>query len=349
MAAAPGVTEPQVLFYALGGGLGHVARGLALARKLLPMIGVRGQLLTNSPFASALEEEVRRCSGLSLQIISPEANKDEVTARVKELVAELRPVLFVVDTFPRGLAGELAEIIPALSYAAWKVLIGRNLPEEYAARFGLRSFVEEHFQLVLVPGEKSIWEECSLSASVPPILIRERSEVLSAEKAAKFLRLEPRENCVLIVGSGTVEEICSQAKLLQELSQNWPAAWPPLRLAIPPGIDIELDGLPPVRYFPLSELFSVVRVFIGSAGYHLVHEARRASIPLIASIQPRLYDDQRSRVNEFQVPSFATAEEVKTHLATLLARSQTRDIENKESDAGASLAAQRVAALIAKG
>src|SRR4051812_49405599 len=91
------------LIYALGGGLGHLTRSLALARAA----GVTVRVLTNSPFAACLPFEQATGPQVSLLRIDPTLGR----VAVAEVVgATLEPCDFdvlVVDTFPRGLGGEL--------------------------------------------------------------------------------------------------------------------------------------------------------------------------------------------------------------------------------------------------
>ena len=56
----------------------------------------------------------------------------------------------IVDTFPRGLGGELAEILPQLSVP--KVLIHRDINPDYVIAKNLPDFVADNFDLVIVPG-----------------------------------------------------------------------------------------------------------------------------------------------------------------------------------------------------
>jgi len=58
----------------------------------------------------------------------------------------------IVDTFPRGLGGELAAILPELK-TSLRVLIHRDINPEYVKVKNLHQFVADCFDLVLVPGE----------------------------------------------------------------------------------------------------------------------------------------------------------------------------------------------------
>src|SRR5262249_4115266 len=55
---------------------------------------------------------------------------------------------------------------------------------------------------------------------------------------------------------------------------------------------------PLIQHFPLSECLLGVRLLIGAAGYHLVHEARSAGVPGLFLPMRRQYDDQAGRLRD---------------------------------------------------
>lgn len=104
-------TAPRALIYALGGGRGHATR----SRNLAGWFGPEWQVELLWP------ERLRTqpCSWPVHYVSGPE--------QVQPLLQRLQPDLLLVDTFPRGLMGELTPTGPA-----W--LIGRWLKPDYAAR-----------------------------------------------------------------------------------------------------------------------------------------------------------------------------------------------------------------------
>ena len=98
------------LVYALGGGLGHLTRGLALARAARRQ-GVRVTLLTNSPYASVLpvRDELHRDD--CLIIIPAQSDLQAAKCQVRDIIRDSTAQLVIVDTFPRGLGGELADSV----------------------------------------------------------------------------------------------------------------------------------------------------------------------------------------------------------------------------------------------
>jgi hypothetical protein len=146
--------RPRVLYHALGGGLGHATRALAVARRLAPLVGGAHRLHVNTPFAPAIRSAVEREPGLALHAFPPAATAAEVAGDTLAFVRDWRPDLLVVDTFPRGVGGELAGVLEAWSDCP-RALISRGLPAGYVHRFGLIDFVRRHYDLILAPGEPS--------------------------------------------------------------------------------------------------------------------------------------------------------------------------------------------------
>ncbi|MEO7649375.1 MAG: hypothetical protein ABIZ80_02830, partial [Bryobacteraceae bacterium] len=108
------------LIYALGGGWGHLMRSLAfgrLAGRARPVT-----ILCNSPYAAVIERHAGPApEGCTLL---PVLSAAEAAAQVSREWGCL-----VVDTFPRGLGGELAYMLP--QYRAPKVLVHRDVNPAY--------------------------------------------------------------------------------------------------------------------------------------------------------------------------------------------------------------------------
>ena len=134
------------LLYALGGGLGHLTRAVALSRAALRGSGQDEQkthteivLLTNSPFAETLPVSNELGRGHRVLKLRSTLSRDETAAQVIELLQTERFDTFIVDTFPRGLGGELAPILPEL--ACRKLLVHRDLNPRYCDQYKLQEFV----------------------------------------------------------------------------------------------------------------------------------------------------------------------------------------------------------------
>ena len=110
------------LIYALGAGWGHVNRAIALGRQLAKHNTVH--ILTNSPYVSWMQTPIPQmesnaiASRLHLHILSHRhaASREQAIAtvhtQVQALVLSHPWTGLMVDTFPRGLVGELADLLP---------------------------------------------------------------------------------------------------------------------------------------------------------------------------------------------------------------------------------------------
>ena len=95
------------LIYALGGGWGHLTRAAALARIAQRERPVR--ILTNSPHAAIVSEFLPE---LDLTVLDAAAPAEATRAGAIREIGRCRPQCLLVDTFPRGLGGELTELLP---------------------------------------------------------------------------------------------------------------------------------------------------------------------------------------------------------------------------------------------
>jgi hypothetical protein len=304
--------KESVVYYALGGGLGHLTRSLALGRTLQR----RGQglvvALTNSPHADLYAREE-----LAARRLTPTdgASPAALAAWVQRALDEERPRLFIVDAFPRGLLGELPELLAARRGPA--ALILRRLREEYVREYDLPEFIRAHYDWVLLV-EKGLdeWRFAlgDLAQEVPPILIRSAEELLPPEEARARLRCSDDGPVVLGVGAGDAQQVQRFLALLVKVwtrcgltghlrlatAQTWPAgSWEPGRSRdfCTPETDLPSGPWDPflINYYPLFELFRGVSLVVGACGYNLFHETQAAGVPALFLPQRRLYDDQFAR------------------------------------------------------
>jgi hypothetical protein len=296
----PQADSPDWFIYALGGGWGHVTRAVALARIALRH---RVRILTNSPFTGQIQKVF---PGLDLVTLDPKLPVELARRYSIEAIRRAAPDCLIVDTFPRGLGGELAGVLGSL--AATKVLVHRDLNPRYVAEANLRHFVKSAYDLVLIPGE---WEGNAFAGvRTEPWLIRSADELPGRSRALQLLRIEDaRQPCILICASGTSEELKWFGTVVSELVDRGPrAAIRCVAAALPPGCPRECW----IKYWPAIDLFPATDVVIGSAGYNTIYECLAYGMPLIARPWPRLYDRQwlrarRGRVTVVEQPGQAAS------------------------------------------
>src|SRR5580765_3154103 len=107
----------RLLYYALGGGLGHLVRACAFLHTL--RLGANAIVLT----ASAHARDARVAAGLDLLLAPAELQDD--AARLRDWLANAIERLAIdrvcVDAFPAGILGELCDFVPPRAVEWWHV------------------------------------------------------------------------------------------------------------------------------------------------------------------------------------------------------------------------------------
>jgi hypothetical protein len=272
------------LIYALGGGWGHLTRAVALATAAAPRHRVR--ILTNSPYAKIV---AARLPALDLVTCDD-------SAAVHRQIEECRPSCLIVDTFPRGIVGELVGLVRALDTR--KVLVHRDLNPRYVRAFDLRAFVAANYDLVLVPGAGEGGQLGDLPAAVAtrPWLVRSAGEIPPRETAREVLRLgRGEESCVLICAAGKEQELDWYAAVLAHIR----------------GVPVRMIANDPryIQYWPAMDLFGGASVVVGGGGYNTVRECQAWRVPLVAKPWARTYDRQAIRATAAAVAVVQEPEE----------------------------------------
>lgn len=296
------------LLYALGGGMGHLTRAVALSRAVARHSedGERRSrteivLLTNSPFAEILPISAEIGSSHRVVRLSPRLSRDETAAHVIDLVQSERFDALVVDTFPRGLGGELAQILPDL--ACHKVLVHRDLNPKYCEQFQLKDFVR-HFDRLLVPGESAPFEGLAHAVRTAPWLIRDQHELLSPIESRRILKVASDTlPVVAVIGCGRAAEVEQMRCLATQLRREFASVATVRFITLSSLSDGHLSSqsrsdLTTINLWPFFQAIRGVSIVVGSGGYNSVHEARATRTKFIGLPWPRLYDRQQRRLSE---------------------------------------------------
>ena len=318
--------------YALGGGLGHLVRSLGLARAAIAR-GHHVTLLANTAYAPLLpvQAELDASEGapkLTRSVSEGDSTRDlqapSLTLRVSKPVLKLSlgefitiPASFdrgqvtefvhqtlrnqsfdalIVDTFPRGLAGELAELLPSLP--GKKVLVHRDLNPHYVEQADLALFVE-HYDLLISPGELGPLANRKQVHVTAPWLIRDFDELLDQHSAWKKLRIERTDLPVIaVIAAGFPAEAQAMQTLAERLAHETRDR-ANIRL-ITLNQSTELRNPLAINLWPTLSAIRGINLLIGAGGYNTVWEARSTQTPLIAINRPRLYDRQETRLTDIE-------------------------------------------------
>jgi hypothetical protein len=263
----------DVLYYALGGGHGHVLRGLAILRCL-----GSGVLVGPGRLAAWAQ-------AMGVGYLAPPEPFDR--AWIGTLP---RPDLLVVDVFPRGVMGELRPLLGRVP--AW--LVTRRVSSAYYLDPDVQAAIERHHECV-VWGEEPPAALTALSARhvrVPPILLG--AEPLTTDDARRRLGVPAGERLVLGLGTGDPPHQARLCRLLAKVTARVGAHLVFVSSDLPPVA-------PVVRAFPAAPLLSAADVVVTAAGYHAYHEVQASGVPAVFIPRPRRYDDQAWRARDAAV------------------------------------------------
>jgi hypothetical protein len=267
----------MILYYAVGGGLGHLTRG----RRVLEALGLAedAALVTTSVYAS----DARVTGSIPVIQIPPhlEHSPNEHRAWLHELIRQHPAERLIADAFPAGIQGELSGLSIPLDHVARILRLDEYLQSKPDAipRFGTTWIVED-----LTPDHEAFVREHS-----------DRVETLDLPRET-FETSASAENFWLIVHSGPEEEVhelIAYTATLRDLSPS-----PPPRILVASRCTVALpSGFEPANEYPAARLFPSASRIISAAGFNVMHEtvpwaAKHDIVPF-----PRRFDDQYLRAS----------------------------------------------------
>ncbi|MDV2998397.1 MAG: hypothetical protein N5P05_000003 [Chroococcopsis gigantea SAG 12.99] len=232
---------------------------------------------------------------------------ENIRERVQEFILCTYFDCLVADTFPRGLEGELAHILPSLSIP--KILVHRDINLKYIQSKNLTQFARSVFDLIIIPGD-GITSPLAYLHNVkrtPPWLIRMAHELPTLERAYFILKITPGESktkLIIILASGRTDELVYYEELARSIMQK--QGHIVLRFLSPLQPLSFIHDIW-VSHYPAIEGLAAADLVIGGGGYNTVYECQALQVPLVAIPFPRLYDRQASRIarliTSYETPS----------------------------------------------
>lgn len=272
-----------MLLVAPGSGLGHVVRACALCLRL-GELGIGARIATSSAYAEGLA----RLTGCPIDQM-PSAGWKEGIPRY---VAELRPRLVVLDSFPWGLRGEWAGVrLPGVRF----VYLARRLRvQAYLDALGMD----------WEPGAPQVARAIAIEPLGADHAARLGGEVAELPGRIRFpanaVRTplpEPLERLLaagptwLVVHSGPRHEV--QTLVRSALAAMHDAGG---RLALIAPVPPDDLPCPWFDYFPASALFDRAHRVVSGAGYNMMAEMAERRGKHLAIAFRRRYDDQEARL-----------------------------------------------------
>ena len=258
----------RFLYYALGGGHGHVLRGLALLSRL-----DEGTVLGPARLA-------RWAAALGIDYLAAPEPYDPAWIDTVPT-----PDLLLVDVFPRGVVAELPPILERTP--AW--LVSRWVSPAYYLHPPVRAAITRGYERIVwtEPPPAALRAQDVPQIDVPPVLLR--SSAVTPADARRALDVPSGQRLLLGLGSGDVEHQARLCRLLEKLAARLGLA---LRF-----VSAELPAVLPVtRAFPAARVLVGADVIVTAGGYHAFHETTAAGVPTVFIPQRRRYDDQWHRV-----------------------------------------------------
>lgn len=266
----------MIAVYAMGGGLGHVAR----ARRVLKALsGSRAAIFTATPLASG-PEIVRVPRRLA-------RSRAEFGAWLKETLRALAPSTVVVDAFPLGILGELADrsVLPdarlvhvarVLRWDAYRAAFP-GAPRRYDASYAVEDLTSEH--------ERFLREHSAVFAQL------ELTAGISRRAEDPFARLRQEGRPIwLLAHSGPQREVDALFALARETARR-EGVRPRYVAAAPRARGLPGDALR-IEHFAVADLFPFADRIVTACGFNSMLEAapyraRHLYLPL-----ERRFDDQ---------------------------------------------------------
>ena len=250
----------MILYYALGGGLGHITRAMAV----LHTLRIREKVL----IVSSAEPSMLDFLPVKIQIAKPPAstqnNSRKLTAYIQQLFDEHRPSELIVDSFPLGIQGELKNIV----YSGIRTYLARLLAWDRYSKVTGNQFYIFNQTFVLEPlheDHRYIVER--ISETMVPL------ELSDPPQNQALPSITDLEQHWLILHSGPDEEVddlITYAKQIREIEQKQN----PLLLVTPSAINKWThQPVTHIRYYPAQNLMSHVDKIITACGFNTMRQA----------------------------------------------------------------------------
>jgi hypothetical protein len=264
----------MIAVYAMGGGLGHLAR----ARRVLQALGqgdAPAAILTASPLACGTE-----CGPDIVRVPRRLAHsRTEFAAWLKKTLRALAPSKVVVDAFPLGILGELADpgvlpevpLIHVARLLKWNAYRGAfaGIPRKYSESYAVEELVPEHAKFLAENSERVF--PLDLSS-------KRKSETQNPFKDPVWL----------VVHSGPAAEVRA---LIEYASKKAKRAAPRFVVVSPRALDLPA-GVTRIAHPRAWELFAHADRIVTACGFNSMLEAAPWRAKHLYLPLERRFDDQ---------------------------------------------------------
>ncbi|MFP4436755.1 MAG: hypothetical protein ACLFVO_05865 [Chloroflexaceae bacterium] len=287
----------MILYYALGGGLGHLTR----ARAVVHTLGLTGPivLLTASPYAA----DPRVTAGMQVIPVPPALERDRHAYRawLQRLITQVTPDAIYLDAFPAGIQGELCgELLPP-DRPVYHLARRLRWPHYACALQDTPPALTMTYQLEpLDPAHAAFLQDHS-RAVVPLALV----DPPAPPPTPAITRLRTPDRPLWLIAHAGAEDETAELLAYAELLARQMQVQPQLLLVTPQ----RPAGLPAhvlhLAYYPASALFPLADAIITGGGFNTMRQAAPYAHKHHALPFPRHFDDQFARVARQRANQFA--------------------------------------------
>ncbi|MCT4586682.1 MAG: hypothetical protein N4A71_02565 [Carboxylicivirga sp.] len=274
----------MILYYAPGGGLGHVSRALKLMQQWQ---FDNFRIITNSTAASHFIDSQQL-------IIIPKKEQNQAGQVLQALLSTERVLSFYIDTFPCGLAGELNNVtIPAnieVHYVCRRVKW--NEYEKYLT-------TPPHFHSTYIFEEPEADQHSFIQKSseqIKQILLNPINLSASKKSLIEQYNLPKKQPVWLITHSDNPTELTTLINYAKDIAQIEDCH--PYLLVNTNIENVEFDADQLIFHYPSYDLFEICDRIFSACGFNLMHETQEYSDKHFFIPFDRKYDDQFWRANK---------------------------------------------------
>nr|WP_303243837.1 glycosyltransferase [uncultured Cellulosilyticum sp.] len=298
--------KKTILFMVTNGtGLGHLTRGLAIARRLREIEKQYEIIFLTTSLATEVLRENNfmfyyvPTKGLMPEEITWKVWNTFLSEQIESIIKLYEPVAIVFDgAVPyMGLLANLNK-----KHAFKSVWIKR---ECYKKAFDKLEEKEKAFDLIIVPNEVNdvIISNTKKKVYTNPIIFLEENEAYLRESIRKQINLKDDESLFYIqLGAGNINNIERTLEtIVASIIKN-----PQYHILLGESIigkhlDIKSNQITRIRNFPNAQYFRAIDGAISAAGYNTVHELLLFGVPtLFVPNKETAQDDQMARVKKVE-------------------------------------------------
>lgn len=297
-----------------------MTRAAGLAR-IAAINGIQTEVLVNSPVSEFFLNELSLCD-LFQQFLPKDLIRFSVLPSDLKIEVAKETALrwcqnpsfdvLVVDTFPRGIGGELATWLASESSLhrqgsrkLTKYLIARPVSEKYSSTEKYRRAID-CYDRVFVPADgqrvgDNIKKKIGKHVFTGHWVICDSTVLFTREESRRILEADNGKPSVAVLGTGKRTEIQEMERVFRQLV-NCMGEHIEFRF-FSPGREVNKRNLGSTKssLWPLFRLYPGFDLVIGSGGYNTVAECRLSSTPLLAFPRPRMYDQQKNRLKPEEI------------------------------------------------